>query len=752
VRATAQIEAEAQREIAEDQRDKAISRQLAAQAINSLDHLDLSLLLAVESSLVADTRETRSALLSGLLYLPQLDQILHSNYPVDVCNLVSNLDGSRLAIHYCDDVITFWDWDQQATIGDPILLPGSGFTDLALSPSGETLYAWKGMETLIRWEESTGQWRTLIDHGITPDQQAIDLFVISPSTEFIATAWQSDVKIWHTQDMQPVSEALTYLDGNITAMTISQDENIIALGYQYTNENQAAILIIDTQKGQIIEGPLPMDEQDRRITHLAFHPDGSILVIGNDRLLSDGSTGKRIRKWDRNAGDWHHFGVAKEKEYTLQYSPDGEHLAVMYNTFVSGGLPTINLVPANAGLAFTPDSQHIVSGGPHGTLYVWSLEGRAAILQRQLQNNQSCSQTAFSPDGRFLAGDCFLKGMILWDVSTGDEIAHNENIIDQRDSAQSIAFSPDGKRIATSYNRGLVALWDASTLEPIGELLQENTHPVTSLAFSHDSQWLAVSAATYGSNDPAVVLFRAEDGAKVMSFNADTFWTVDDLVWSPTSDRLIMGGVSNNPPETESGTPEADTPILGTSHPGTFWTIESLNTALEVENPDLAEIRTTFQAAFWKNLCLTPDGKYILAASSSSHRIQFYRLDTMQADGMPLAGQQADIDTLAIDPTGHYFASGSEGSKDYQDQTILWDMASRLALSPAIPVGATSLDFNPQGTLLAIEAELWELSLEAWQRFACQIANRDLTRKEWADYLGERPYSPACSRILQQEK
>jgi hypothetical protein len=172
VRATAQIEAETQREIAEDQRDKAISRQLAAQAINSLDHLDLSLLLAVESSLVADTRESRSALLSGLLHHPQLDQILHSNYPVDVCNLVSNLDGSRLAIHYCDDVITFWDWDQQAPIGDPIPLPGSGFTDLALSPAGESVYAWKGMETLIRWEESSGRWSTLIDDGKTPDQQA----------------------------------------------------------------------------------------------------------------------------------------------------------------------------------------------------------------------------------------------------------------------------------------------------------------------------------------------------------------------------------------------------------------------------------------------------------------------------------------------------------------------------------------------------------------------------------------------------
>jgi len=760
VRATAQIEAEAQREIAEDQRDKAISRKLAAQAINGLDHLDLSLLLAVESSLIADTRETRSALLSGLLHHPQLDQIHYTNYPADVCNLAFSPDGSRMAVLHCDDTILLWDWEQQNPIGDPILLPESGIADIALSSGGEAVYAWKGMETLIRWEVSSGQWSTLIDHGKTPDQQAIDLFLISPSTEFIATAKESGMRIWQTKDMQPASEGLTYSDWNITAMSFSQDENIIAVGYQHISENQAAILIVDTQTGKILEGPLPMDEQARRITHLVFHPDGSILVIGVDHLRSDGSTLSSNREWDRNAGDWLTIGFPKEKEYKLQYSPDGEHLAVMYSTFVSGEVPTINLIPANGGIVFTPDSQNLITGGPNGTLYTWSLEKRDGILQRPLQNNQSCSDTAFSPDGRFLVGDCYVRGVVLWDVSTGEEIArHEQVIVDKRNSAQSIAFSPNGERIATGYDWGLVALWDASSLELIGELLQENTLTITGLAFSPDSRWLAAgSASKHQANDPTLVIFRAEDGVKVMSFNADTFWKVDDLAWSPLSDRLILGGMSDTPLETKPVTHEPGAlesgafTFGGTIRPGTFWYIDSLSTALEAENPDLAEIRTVLQAELWKNLSLTPDGKYILAASNLDHHIQFYRLDTMQADGLPLAGQKASIDALAFDSTGHYFASGSKGSSASKNQTTLWDLASRLALTPPIPVGATSLDFNPQGTLLAIEAELWEMSLEAWQRFACQIANRDLTREEWTDYLGDRPYAPACPRILQQER
>ena len=31
-----------------------------------------------------------------------------------------------------------------------------------------------------------------------------------------------------------------------------------------------------------------------------------------------------------------------------------------------------------------------------------------------------------------------------------------------------------------------------------------------------------------------------------------------------------------------------------------------------------------------------------------------------------------------------------------------------------------------------------------WQERACQIAGRVLTEQEWAEFLGSRPYAPAC--------
>ena len=55
--------------------------------------------------------------------------------------------------------------------------------------------------------------------------------------------------------------------------------------------------------------------------------------------------------------------------------------------------------------------------------------------------------------------------------------------------------------------------------------------------------------------------------------------------------------------------------------------------------------------------------------------------------------------------------------------------------------------FEPGGRLLITElgsAIEWPLDRPTLQRFACQVAGRDLTREEWHDILPNRPYRPVC--------
>jgi FOG: WD40 repeat len=39
---------------------------------------------------------------------------------------------------------------------------------------------------------------------------------------------------------------------------------------------------------------------------------------------------------------------------------------------------------------------------------------------------------------------------------------------------------------------------------------------------------------------------------------------------------------------------------------------------------------------------------------------------------------------------------------------------------------------------------LWDVDPHSWVTHACKIAGRNLTRAEWKQYLGERPYERTC--------
>ena len=109
--------------------------------------------------------------------------------------------------------------------------------------------------------------------------------------------------------------------------------------------------------------------------------------------------------------------------------------------------------------------------------------------------------------------------------------------------------------------------------------------------------------------------------------------------------------------------------------------------------------------------------------------------------GEPLKGHRGPVRSLAFSADGRTLASGSE-----DDTVMLWDVASRKGLSDPLTEGLArresgvlSIAFSPDSKTLASAGRdrsvtLWDVDVESWIRRACAIANRNLTRVEWAQY------------------
>ena len=140
------------------------------------------------------------------------------------------------------------------------------------------------------------------------------------------------------------------------------------------------------------------------------------------------------------------------------------------------------------------------------------------------------------------------------------------------------------------------------------------------------------------------------------------------------------------------------------------------------------------------------DGRYLLAGSKDG-RIRVFTARDLRPLGPAFAAHDGSVSSVDASPDGRTLVSaGSDG------QIRLWDIASRRPIGTPLPgpenINAVAF-FAPDGAhVFAVFRDgsgyRWDVRERAWERKACSIAGRRLTRAEWHEALPGRTYAPAC--------
>jgi WD40 repeat protein len=148
----------------------------------------------------------------------------------------------------------------------------------------------------------------------------------------------------------------------------------------------------------------------------------------------------------------------------------------------------------------------------------------------------------------------------------------------------------------------------------------------------------------------------------------------------------------------------------------------------------------------FETLAFSPTG--LLATGTWAGIVQLWDPRSGREIGRPTLVAAAPVASIAFDPTGQTFATtgGSDGLVKLWRTSTLQQFGTTF---PGDPGQWSTARYAMHGRELVVlhedgTGEIWPTSLAAWERHACSVAGRNLTREEWRRFVGNRRYDATC--------
>lgn len=373
------------------------------------------------------------------------------------------------------------------------------------------------------------------------------------------------------------------------------------------------------------------------------------------------------------------------------------------------------------GVGFSPDGDLVHEGGGDSMLRTWDRSMASTYLRRTMRvaDAEEFALADFSPDGQHVAYRWLDDKGAAWvrfvDTATGAGTSPMRAPAVQ-DSRSWGAWRPDGLRYVGYWcahdpcSPGTVTLLDSTT----GEVVREQAiadHDVYGLAYIDGGRSLLVTTIK---------------GTFVL--NAESLQRRRDRIDAPGHDVIPIGDGTTAMLQEVSGD--------GTT---VRWRVVDVTTGYVRSEGEMG-LRATASVS-------SPDGSTVAVAANTGDMLT---IDVSTgAERARAAGLGAKVLWLDYSSDGKRLVSGaSDGGVSLWDATTLDRLGTVYPVHYGEPVaaGAHFIGDSHDVAIASYDGHVyrWETDLERAIQFACQMAGRTLTDKEWKEFLPEQPYRSVC--------
>jgi WD40 repeat protein len=735
-----------QRHAARRQATVALARQLGAEAVSE-PRIDLAMLLARQAVKLNDSPETEGTLLATLLRSPGVIGTMEYPFGSRPQRLSLSPDGRSLAVSDNQGIVRVYD---TATRRIRKTIRDFGYTmPVAFTPDGRYAVGDGGANVpkidvrragsfaLVK-ELSYGKHWTHVALDTKGGTGGFPLVFVSNDDRFVYQAWDAVrddgidgpgyIDRWSVATGRVVERALG-ADG-AQATGLSRDgRRLVVIGL-----GKATVVDARTLR-PIRHVAFPTDPQ---MTTGAVSPDGRTIALGTvlgTVSFVDLDTG---RVWSSLGG--HGVGVQG-----MAFSPNGRTLVtaaedgsvIAWN--VATGAPIAHLVGHASrvlGVAFSKDGRTVYTCSLDGAIFAWDLGTRqrfgrpfdAGTRFDTYFDVDAAPPLALSGDGTRFADRLGSGAVGIFSLATRRLV---ERIRVPGGTADGIAWSPSAPLVAVTGARGVVQLWDLRGRPSLARSLRGlrsvngQRESGEAVAFSPDGRTVVAGDVDH---TPGAVPWR---------YGTVAAWDVGTgrLLWLRRNRAGWVHALAFAPGGGSIAVAQEDGRVR----------IRDARTGRVLQSVKLYGGLAANRGSF-DTLAYRPDG--VLATGTWAGIVQVWNTHTGREIGHPTLVAPAPVASFAFNRHVPFFATtgGSDGTAKLWSTTTLRQFGASF---PREQGSWGTAAFTPDGSKLVVVWEdghgaVWPTSVASWERHACFVAGRRLTREEWSRFVGGRAYAPAC--------